>query len=165
MLFRSDDSRADSALHHRLSRLEKVIPRQLTDEDYHALIEAQSRADSAYGALGIGRAPIPLNGEDLNGYRRRVATKLKAHSKRWKGVNMYGLDGGAFEIAESDVYNDSMAAAMSAEDVPEGQLRSIVKHDLAGRPITEYVGEPSAWMSQFGGFKRRLNGIRTERNY
>jgi hypothetical protein len=160
-----DDSRNDSALNGRISRLEKAMPRQLSDEDYHAMIEAQSRADSVYGALGIGRAPIPLNGEDLNGYRRRVATKLKGHSGRWGKTNIYNIQADAFDIVENDIYNDAMASAMSADDVPEGHLRAVVKNDIAGRPITSYVGEPSAWMSQFSGTRRRLSGIRTHRDY
>jgi 8-oxo-dGTP pyrophosphatase MutT (NUDIX family) len=160
-----EDSRNDSALQGRVRRLEKAMPRQMTDEDYHAMIEAQSRADSVYGALGIGRAPIPLNGEDLNGYRRRVATKLKNHSSRWGKTNLYNIQSDAFDIVESDIYNDAMASAMSADDVPDGHLRAVVKHDIAGRPITSYVGEPSAWMSQFGGYRRRLTGIRTHRDY
>lgn len=162
------DSRADSdavspAVQRALDAIAARIPKQVADADYEAMASAQSRADSVYAALGK-KAPRPLDGESLLGYRRRLAGELKTHSKVWKDVNLLVLADDALPIAETQIYADAETVARNPIDLGAAEMRSIVRRDDTGRNITEFVGKPGAWMSQFSGSRRRVAGIRTKSN-
>lgn len=144
----------------RIDDMGRSIPRSMNDDDYHKLADIQARADSVYVALGIGRAPRPMDGELIPGYRRRLAKELKAHSPNLKDIGLEAIgDDAAFGILETQVYADAMHAARNPTTVAEGQLRSVPKTDLTGRTITEFVGQPRAWMSQFSAQPRRVSRI------
>jgi hypothetical protein len=153
-------ARRDSAeTKKRLDELERTVPKELNDADYAAMADAQAGADKVYHALGDA-APRPLRGENLLAYRRRLATGLKAHSDNWKDVDLSALPKAALDIAERQIRADAMNAAMNPRAVAEGQLRELVNVDSTGRRITSFVGQPSAWMSQFTSTRRRVAGIR-----
>lgn len=139
----------------RLSAAVANMPKSMTDADYAAMADFQARADSAYSGFGE-RAPSPLQGETPKAFRIRLAKGLQAHSAPWSGVTLRELPESALSIAEGQIYADAVAAARNPVGVPAGQLRAIVKHDGAGRKITEFVGDPSAWMGEFRTAPRAL---------
>ena len=138
-----------------IAELKKNMPKQDSDEDAALMADAQGKADSIMTLHGK-RAPRPLMGETLLGYRRRVLSDLKQHSEAWKSVDLAALPDAALMIAEGQIFKDSAAAAMNPVGVPEGTLREVVTIDGTGRRITSFVGEPSAWMSQWRSPSRRL---------
>jgi hypothetical protein len=154
-----DDMKADSARRaandahvaaeiRRLSALVNKMPKSMSDADYAAMADYQARADSVYSAFGE-RAPAPLQGEAAPAYRIRLAKGMQSHSSAWKDVPLRDLPENALDIAEAAIYADATAAARSPVGVSAGSLRAIKKRDAADRVITEFVGEPSAWMGEF----------------
>jgi len=139
----------------RLAALMGQMPKPPSDADYAAMADYQARADSVYGAFGE-RAPAPLQGENAHSYRIRLAKGMQQHSNAWREVPLRDLPGNALEIAEGQIYADASAAARSPAGVAEGSLRAIRKNDASGRMITEFVGEPNAWM---GGFRTAPRSI------
>jgi hypothetical protein len=162
---RRKDSRSDSDTRRRLKRAEdalqdviRAIPKRRTDDDINALADAQARADEVYTALGKRGAPRYLDGEDLMGYRRRLARDLKKHSEEWRDVNLHEITSNkAFDILERRIYADAMNVAMTPVTAEPGTLRAITKRS-GGHEITEFVGEPRAWMNDFAGLSQAVTG-------
>jgi hypothetical protein len=159
------DARIDARAKEMLSAIEKKIPRAMDDAEHEKMATAQARADSVFAAFGK-RAPRPLDGETLLGYRRRLATELKVHSKDWREVDLCAIadSGPAFDNVERVIYADAAAVARNPIDLGDGELREVVRADGSGRQIAEFVGHPSSWMQQFGGSRRAVAGIRTKSN-
>lgn len=146
---------ADVALRDRIEQVAKLIPKSMGDVEYHAMADAQARADNVYTALGT-RAPRPLDGENLAGYRRRLAKGLQPHG-RWKGVDLAAFaDDTAFTLAETQIYGDAQIAAANPVDLPAGTIRAVTQPDTTGRQITSFFGNPKSWMAAFGGTPMRL---------
>jgi len=146
---REEKAKADAEeTRKKIADIEAKLPKQLSDADYSAMADAQSRADEVYSAHGDS-APRPLNGEDVLAYRKRLAAKMRDHSAQWKGVDLNVLPEQVFAIAEEKIYADAMDSALHPVDIPAGGLREIVKHDPAGRKMSEFVGHPGAWMNDF----------------
>lgn len=160
----ADAAKADSdkKMAARLDQLERMLPKQLSDKDYSDMADAQAKADSIFMAFGDS-APRPLNGEDLNSYRRRLAGALKVHSPSLKDVNLNVIfDSAAFDYMEGQIYSDASAAALKPTDLPEHQLREVKSRDVTGRTISQFVGQPKAWMGTHSANRRRLVGINRE---
>jgi 8-oxo-dGTP pyrophosphatase MutT (NUDIX family) len=142
---------------------EKRLPKQMTDADYSAIADAQVRADRIYSMHGK-RAPRSMEGETLISYRRRMANDLKEHSLAWKDIDLKVIADDekhiAFSNVEKIIYADAEHAGLHPATSDEDFLREIVKEDVTGRKITEFVGRPMAWMNQFASNKRKLSGIR-----
>lgn len=155
--------KADSVeLRQQIAELTARLPRQMSDQDFAQMADVQAKADSVFSAFGE-RAPRPLDGETVNGYRRRMAGKLKVHSPSWSKVDVAVInDGAAFDEIEKHIYNDAMVTARSPADVPDGNLREIISTDSTGRRISSFVGQPNAWMGEMSGHRRRLAGIRNK---
>ena len=160
---KADKAIADAAdARRRIADVEKMLPKQLSDADYAAMADAQAKADRVFQAFGDS-APRPLQGEDLNGYRRRLANRLREHSPALKDVNLHAInDAAAFEFMEKQVYADAMAAALSPVDLPEGVLREMRSPDLTGRQITTFAGTAGTWMRPMGGQRSRVTSINRE---
>lgn len=126
-----------------IERLETQI-RPRTEEEHDAFAAAQAKADTAFMAFGK-RAPRPMEGEMLLRYRKRLATVLKPYSPMWRDpqIKFSELPDATFNVAETQVYADAIAAAASPNDLAEGELRPIVRKDHAGREITTFVGKES----------------------
>lgn len=151
--YRSVRRDAAKPLAERLQNLEARMPKLLTDADREAFADAQARADSAYHAFGK-KAPRPMDGEDLVGYRRRLVKEMQDHSPAWKGMHIGSLGADVLDRVEEQVYADAMVAARSPNDVPEGELRETITKDRADRNIHNFVGRPSSWMNDFSsGFR------------
>ena len=122
----------------------------ITDEQRAEIAEIQSRADGVASLFGANeKAPSPQPGESPLAYRKRLATKYKQHSNKWKEVDVMAFDDSVLKIAEADIYADAVQYAAAPADMPAGQLREVVKVDRTGRKVTEFVGAKSAWMNQF----------------
>ncbi len=135
-------AKADSAdLRKKIADLESRIPKQLSDDDFTKMADAQARADSVANAFGK-KAPRPLDGENLERYRRRLANGFKAHSTTWGKIDLNKInDAGAFEIAEGQIYDDAMVAARNPVDLEDNVLREIHYDDPAtNRRTTKFVG-------------------------
>lgn len=145
------EHRSDSAISRRIARVERMLPKQLSDDDRAAFSDAQARADEIYHAFG-SQAPAPMQGETLIAYRQRIANKLKEHSPAWKktNLNIIAADNEAFSTVESAIYADAMTVASSPATAEPGTLRMITNIS-GGHEIHTFVGEPSAWMDPMAG--------------
>lgn len=139
----------------RIDAVANMLPKARSDDEFAAMGDAQAKADGVFSAFGLS-APRPADGESALGYRRRVATKLKEHSKDWATVDLgvIAADSQAFNVAESRIYADALEAARSPTTVNPGHLRAIEKRLPTGHMQTEFVGEPRSWMDRFGGSNR-----------
>lgn len=148
-----------AAMQQRVNDLASAVPRRMTDADYHQFADVQARADSVFVAHGQ-RAPRPLDGEPLGAYRRRMAKALKAHSVKWKDVAVEAIaDDATFANIETEILADAAAAARNPANVPADTLRAVQSVDRTGRTITDFFGQPRAWMSQFSAVPRRVQRI------
>lgn len=150
----------------RIAAVERMIPKQLSDADYASMADAQARADTVFVEFGE-RAPRPLDGEDLLAYRRRLTSKLKDHSPRWKDIdlNVVAADAHAFTQIETQIYADAQTAARNPIDIPEGQLRAVPRVDpVTGLRMTTFQGQktfiaglrrPPRYVTGFGPRKDR----------
>ena len=135
--------RVDAALAARLAEIERRIPKMLTDADYHAMADAQSRADSVYNALGKRSAPRPLEGETPATYRRRLARELQTYSKDFGKIDLGALNDDAFGTLEGKIYADAQAYAAKPDDLGDGELREVRRKSSAGHQIVEFYGRQS----------------------
>lgn len=157
---RDDAARADAALRTenadlkaRLAALEGAftsLTRETPAEERNALAAAQARADGIAGLFGE-RAVPPLPGESGVDYRKRLASKFKQHSARFKETDLSRCDAAMLSAVEDIIYNDAAAAARSPGRASAGVLIPIVERDMAGRQITRFTGDPMAWMQHFTG--------------
>ena len=136
----------------KMAELESQIKRlskQPTIEERNALAQSRRHADSIYSRLGR-EAPEPLPGEQPMAYRRRLADGLKDLSPKAKGLSIDGLPDPVFEVTEERIYQDALEAAKRPDITPPMQLRQHRYQDEAtGHMVTEYSGDPMAWMSTF----------------
>lgn len=148
----------------RLDAVESRL-KEPTAEERKAFVAAQGRADSVFHALGDNSgAPRWLQGETLQGYRKRLLGAFKDKSPAWKDVNLDTVtDDVTLGNIEAAVFKDAMdAARRPAQDIGSGQLRMLVERDETGRQIKTFVGDPEAC---WGAFKHRgklVTGINTK---
>jgi hypothetical protein len=155
----NDLRRQIAAQSEQLRKLTALVkPR--TDDEHAAFADAQAKADAVFNGFGQ-RAPRPLEGEALLDYRRRLATKLKSYSPAWKSVKFSQLPEQAFEIAETQVYSDAVAAASNPVDLNPGELREVTKIDpQTGVRTIVFYGKES-FVKQMGRPGRRVASFRT----
>lgn len=145
-------------------RADEDAKRAKADEEMPAMADAQARADGVAMALGA-RAPSPMAGEGLLAYRKRLVGQFKSRSPRYKDVDVGSVaDAALLKVIEDGVYADAALSARDASTAPAGELREVKTRDRAGREISEFVGEPNAWMSQFRAPGRRVTQINTGGN-
>ena len=138
---KADAARSDDLddIRQSLDKINKKLePR--SDDEQSKFGDAQARADSVFSGFGM-RAPRPLDGESLLGYRRRLVGQVKPHSPRWKDIDINAIiDSAAFGVMEGQVYADADQAALHPADVPGSALREIKRQDTTGRQISTFVG-------------------------
>ncbi len=150
--------RADAML-RQTRALYNRLARQLTTEERNAVAAARTRADGVYAMHG---RPVPetLPGESPRAYRARLAAGLKDFSPNLARTNLDALPDAALELAETRIYQDALDAARRPGSVPAGTLRPHTYQDSAtGHKITEYHGDPMAWLAPFmaPGAKVKIN--------
>lgn len=65
-------------------------------------------------------------GETAAAYARRIATKYKKHSAKWKDVDLTKItDEATFANVSAEIYNDAQSAAMSGAAAPAGRLQRV----------------------------------------
>ena len=135
------------------------LPRVMSDAEHAEMATVQERADSVFHAFGQ-RAPRPLEGETIERYRRRLATKLKTHSPDWKDVDLSAMvDNKAFSAIENRVYADALNAANHPTDLEAGTMRQITKTDpVTGQRMHSFVGR-STFITEMKREPRRVIGI------
>jgi len=151
------DAAALKTVSDRIDEVKGMLPKQMTDKDFHAVADSQARADSVFSLFGE-RAPIPLQGETASLYDRRVARQLVKHSPTWSKIDITSAafaDDAAFAIVRDQVFADAQKAAMSPSALPNGGLRMISKPS-GGHIINEFHGDPDSWMGPMAGATRRF---------
>jgi hypothetical protein len=124
------------------------------------MTRSQSSAERVHQAFGDSAgAPRWLNGEAPDEYRRRLLGKWKSHSKTWKDVDLNTLAGPALDIAERQIYADSIADAANPGSVPENTLVEVIEVDRTGRKISRFRGDPEACWGRFKAPQRRITGV------
>jgi hypothetical protein len=118
----------------------------------------QAKADRVAQAFGDS-AERWLDGETLANYTRRLLNRFKAHSPAWKDKDLARVDASVLDIAEAQIYADSMAAAASPTNVPAGQLVERHTRDQTGRSITQFFGDPAATWAPFKQPRRGILSI------
>ena len=160
-----EKARADSAvaalgdLQARLAALETRTPLSPEHADYTVMAGFQARADRTYSMHGLS-APRAMEGETPLSYRRRLVSALTRHSPDYKDINIGEINSEAMlAIVEKRVYEDADKAAKNPIDIGVGELRKVVRTDDVGRRITEFHGDPRAWMDRFRMPYRMVTGI------
>ena len=139
--------KADADVKARLEKLEGERPTEMADAERAEMADAQARCDSVAQVFGQ-HAPRPMQGERPLGYRKRLVAMFKAHSPAWKDIDLSGIsDAAMLGPIERTIYADAEAVGRSPASAPAGHLRAIVKRDVTGRNITEFVGHPDACFS------------------
>ena len=160
-----EEKKADSEDVRRLiADLEKRLPRVMSDAEKVQLADAQERADAVFHALGQ-RAPMPMEGETIERYRRRLATKLKVHSTRLKDLDLNSeVNEKTFSFLEDQVYADALEAARNPVDLGEDELRQITRVDPStGLRQNTFVGKHT-FINSMKRAPRYVVGINTARN-
>jgi 8-oxo-dGTP pyrophosphatase MutT (NUDIX family) len=152
---RADKAKADAAISARITEVESRLPKALDDADLAKMADCQARADSVAHAFGDS-APRPLQGEAVLAYRKRLAAKFKDHSPAWKSISMDAINDAVIDLAETQIYSDAMTAAMNPVSTHGQGLREIKRTSAGGHQISEFVGDVSAFTSQFKPPVRRF---------
>ncbi|SDH09729.1 ADP-ribose pyrophosphatase YjhB, NUDIX family [Paraburkholderia phenazinium] len=154
---RKDAARADSQARENAALKAQIkamdarltsLATPLSPSDRDALSAAQSRWDSVAQMFGE-TVSAPLHGESPIAYRKRLAEKFKKHSQSFKAIRFDSIDDESFTGIEAQILNDAQAYARSPAVSPAGRLIPIVRHDSAGRQITEWSGDMDVWLNHF----------------
>lgn len=158
---RADAIKADSQTTSALAAALANMPKSPNGPDYAVFADAQATYDVTYQAFG-GRAPAPLQGEQIIGYRRRLARGLQAHSTPWKGVDLGALPDSALMIAEGQIRSDAVAASRVVSDSADGELVKRVRTSETGHQITEFFGRTTIF-KRLSAPSMRATAFKTER--
>jgi hypothetical protein len=161
------DARADAgdfmtraeaaALREEIKSMQARAPALISDADRERFAVIQEQADPVFQAFN-DRAPAPLPGETPTQYKRRLGSKMQAHSPAWKDIRLSAIsDEAALDQVLGQVYADSLAVAKAGVDVPRGQLRAHERHS-GGHTIIEYEGDSDSWMNRFAGHPQKAVG-------
>jgi len=165
---RSDAARADSAsfsdIKAEIAALKARTPRLMTDDDHATFSTVQARADGVYQMFG-GHAPPPMQSEDLNAYRLRLASAFQSHSPRWKDANLVkvAVDSTTLTNAEDDIYEAARRAALDPADVPEGRERVVTRVDRETNRRTLEFARKDSFVKDFGLPPQYITKFITER--
>jgi hypothetical protein len=114
--------------------------------DGDACAQFRVAADDAMSGLGT-QTPRPLAGETYRAYRVRVLRSLKRHSPGFAKVDLSDFRGPALDAVCNQILSDARKAGeRGPDDVPEGQLREVIKIDpTTGRRMSLFYG-PSTFI-------------------
>lgn len=141
-------AKLDAAL-KTIEELTTMVRQPIADADRAGLAEVQSRADAIRIQLGE-RAEVPLVGESVANYRRRMLTKIQPLSSRWKDIDLSEFKSDAsFANVEEQIYADATESARSPSNIAEGSIRAVRKTSETGHVITDYVGNGAHFVQAF----------------
>jgi hypothetical protein len=138
-----------NAVRSQVARITAEIPAAERD----ALAAAQTRADSV-AAFHNERVSWPVLGETSVEYRRRLLENFKSHSPQFKRSRFDSMDPATLGVVEDVVYADAVEAGKNR--AAPGRLVEVKHRDAAGREITKYYGDISAFMAPF--MRRGITG-------
>jgi hypothetical protein len=146
------------ALTRQTAALYRRISRQPTMEERNQIAAARQRADGLYARLGRA-TPEWMAGEMPHAYRARLAAGLQDLSPQLRRTNMDAVPDAALGAVEDKIYQDALEASRQPAANPTGALRPHTYQDTTGHTVTEYFGDPMAWMAPFmsAGVKARIN--------
>ena len=136
------------ALERQSAALYRRISRTPTMEERNQIAAARQRADGLYARLGRSTPDI-LPGELPSAYRKRLAAGLQDCSPQLRRANLDAVPDAALGAVEERIYQDALAASRQPEVTPPGTLRPRTYQDVTGHTVTEYTGDPMAWMAPF----------------
>jgi hypothetical protein len=130
--------------------------------DQAELAVRQEQADEAFNLFNRS-APRAMDGETVESYRRRMASRIQEYAPNMKDVNVRDARGSAFDLIEKQIYEDAKREAHRPTMIPDGELREVTRYDVTGRPSYEFFGRPRCWMDDFAnGTKKRVVGIKQD---
>ena len=121
--------------------------------------EARARLDEIIQPFNRS-APRPFTDENAELYRKRTLPIAQQYAPRFQNVKIDDARGSAFDLLEKQIYEDVRQEAKRPTQIPDGELREVVRRDATGRPFYEYFGSPSVWLNDFTTNKKKLIGIR-----
>ena len=128
----------------------------------------QTRRKWDEAVFGPSGRPTPryLDTDNNDHYRKRLMDAARSLvSTDLQKVETKDLYGSTLEHFEQRYFDSAKAEAQRPTNIPDGELRQVTKYDASGRPFYEYWGSPRAWIDQFSAPKKRLIGIRDDRNF
>jgi hypothetical protein len=96
------------------------------------------------------------DGEKAESFDRRMASRFRQHSPRWKDVDLCDLSSKAQRNAIDDIRKDAIAAGCRPLPGQQG-LREVKRADATGRLISEFVGDVEHALGPFKAPVMRLN--------
>ena len=131
-------------------------------------INDASRRKYDEAIFGPRGAPTPryLDTDNPDLYRKRLMDAARPFvSEELQKVKTQDLYGSALDHYEQRYFDSARAEAQRPTNIPDGELRQVTKYDQGGRPYYEFWGSPRAWLDNFTAPKKRLVGIRDNRNF
>ncbi len=164
----AEDARRSDSVQKQLADATAQIEelrKDIANRGREAFVTAQVRADKVYAAFGDS-APRWMTGESEDGYRVRLLTPVKKHSKAWKDVNLATLPADALKVAEETIYHDAIEAAAHPATGPDVGLQEVFDAEpRTGRRISRFRGHPEACWAPFKQSPRYLTGFNTANNH
>jgi hypothetical protein len=126
--------------------------------------EARARLDEVIQPFNRS-APRPFTDENAELYRKRTLPMVQQYAPNYQDVKVDDARGSAFDLLEKQIYDGARQEARRPTMVPDGELRQVTRYDASGRPYYDFFGIPRAWFDNFSAPKKRLVGIRDNRNF
>jgi hypothetical protein len=83
--------------------------------------------------------PPQREGESLNVYRIRLASMMQEYSPEWRSVNLHEAPSFYVDKVLGDIRADALKPESYKADTPAGTIKEIVKTDMSGRKVHEFV--------------------------
>jgi hypothetical protein len=136
---RADRARKDAELMNHGTHPLTAAQADQARKDSAALADVQARADTVAQAWGK-RAPAPMMGETVLGYRKRLVRGFQRHSTAWKAADLYPMtDAAVFGNIEEQIYADALVASRTPE-VEGSDYVKRVTYSEAGHKETRWFG-------------------------
>jgi hypothetical protein len=129
--------------------------------------QCQARCDDALQSWGQ-RAPAPIAGESIDGYRLRLACLVQERlpeGDEYRRVQLDSLGRNAFKNFENEIYPRARAAAGRLDSVAQGEERAITHVDpINGHKSITFLRRES-FVTDFKAPIRRVRGFLTKHGY
>ena len=83
--------------------------------------------------------PPQREGEPLKNYSIRLGSMMQEYSPEWKGAPLRDTPDFMVDKVLGDIRADALKPESHRADIPEGQIKEIVKRDESGRPRHEFI--------------------------
>jgi hypothetical protein len=128
-----------------------------TPEEKQQFGLVEYRADQVLAEFGKTVTKLedpPRGGESLFDYRKRVAQRVGAETRKYRSRDISSLPPAEFLPVEAEIFADALKQARHPLDLGPTQFREVKKIDRSGRAITEFVcGEgPGAFRALYAQF-------------